>query len=67
MKFKYLLGDCEVKELHIEREKCDYESDGEFVFDTLKEAKAYALEYIERDINELLEAKKRIEETKFGK
>jgi len=63
---KFCIGDCAPEELSIEKNTwdADLEADGEFVFNTLKEAKAYCLKEIEYEMAKLRKAKKRIMETK---
>lgn len=61
---KYIIGDCSADELYIEIEDSCEEADGEFVFDTLKDAKQYCLERIDYEMKKLKEAKKRIVNTK---
>lgn len=51
---KYLVGDSPTSELYIDVEfGCEDEADGEFIFDTLNEAKAYCLGRINNEIREL--------------
>jgi hypothetical protein len=58
---KYLVGDCSAHEIEIARElNCEDEADGEFVFDSLEEAKVYCLDRIDFEIEQLEIAKARI-------
>lgn len=51
---KWTVSDSPAHELYIQREdNCDEESDGEFVFDTLKDAQDYCLKRIDSEIKTL--------------
>lgn len=50
---KYFVSDSPAHDLHIWLEETDEDSDGEFIFDTLKSAKKYCLSRIDYDIKQL--------------
>lgn len=62
---KFCIGDSSTEELEIYIDDAEgLEADGEFVFNTLKEAKTHCLNLIDYDMEKLKEAKKRIKNTK---
>lgn len=63
-KYKWMVGDVHTHELEIFRQATDEEADGEFIFDTLAEAKEYCLERINSELAVLKNVKKRIEAAK---
>lgn len=60
MKTKYRISDSATIELYIEKEKTDDEADGEFLFDTLKDAQKYCLDRIDYDIKQLQRTREEI-------
>lgn len=57
---KYMLPDSSPEELYIWTEDTEFEADGEFVFDTVKEAKTEAISRINDVIRQLESTKKHI-------
>lgn len=59
---KWYVSDAPAYELSIWLEDTDDEADGEFIFNSLKEAKKYCLSRIDYDMKQLTRARKNIEE-----